>query len=90
MILKIFTQPKCPKCPAAKKLGKKIEKEIENLKVEYFDVSTVDGLAEASFYTVLSTPGVILCNKKGKEIVGWRGETPEINELKKHLLQDEY
>lgn len=82
MILKIFTQPNCPKCPPAKELGKKLKKEKKNLKVEYFNVLTVDGLAEASFYTVLSTPGLILCDDQGKEIKGWRGETPTMREIK--------
>ena len=83
MILKIFTQSNCPKCPAAKKLGKEIEK-LRNpeIKVEYYDVSTINGLAEASFYTVLSTPGLILCDDQGKEIKGWRGETPAFKKIK--------
>ena len=44
-------------------------------------MTTVDGLAEASFYTVLSTPGLILCDEQGKEVKGWRGETPPIKEI---------
>lgn len=82
MILKIFTQPNCPKCPAAKEMVKKIKQEVKDLKIEYFDVSSVDGLAEASFYTVLSTPGIIICNEEGKEVKGWRGGTPAKKEIK--------
>lgn len=86
MILKIFTQSNCPKCPAAKKLGKETEK-LRNpeIKVEYYDVSTINGLAEASFYTVLSTPGLILCDNQGKEIKGWRGEVPSEKEIIKDI-----
>lgn len=80
MTLKIFTQANCPKCPPAKKLGKEIEKEGK-LKVEWFDISTVDGLAEASFYSVLSTPSLILVNEAGKEITGWRGQVPRKSEI---------
>ena len=84
MILKIFTQLNCPRCPAAKKLGKEIEKEGK-IKVEWFDVSIVDGLAEASFYSVLSTPGLILVDERGEEIAGWRGEVPSKTEVERYI-----
>lgn len=86
MILKIFVQPNCSKCPAAKKMGEEIKKlKISKLKVEFWDTSGIDGLAEASFYSVFSTPSLILCDKKGKEIKGWRGKTPTIKEIKSLL-----
>lgn len=84
MTLKIFTQPNCPKCPAAKKLGEEIEKEGK-IKVEWFDITTVDGMAEASFYSVLSTPGLILVDDKGEEIAGWRGKVPTKAEIEKRI-----
>lgn len=84
MILKIFTQPNCPQCPAAKKLGEEIERE-RKLKVEWFDVTTVDGLAEASFYSVMSTPSLVLFEDSGKEIWGWRGEMPSVKEVLQKL-----
>lgn len=84
IVLKVFTQPKCPRCPAAKKLGKKIGK-MGKVKVEWFDVSAVDGLAEASFYSVLSTPSLVLVNGEGKEIAGWRGEVPSRAAIEKCL-----
>lgn len=82
MTLKVFTQPGCPKCPTAKKLGRELKAQNPKLETEYFDVSTVDGLAEASFYSVLSTPSLILCDGQGKEIRSWRGETPTLKEIK--------
>lgn len=84
MKLKVFSQPGCAKCPAAEKLAQEIEKEGK-IRVEWFDVSQVDGLAEASFYSVLATPGLILVDDQGQEVVGWRGEVPQERELKKHL-----
>lgn len=84
MKLKIFTQPNCPKCPSAKKLGQKMAKEGK-LGVEWFDVTEVEGLAEASFYSVWSTPGLIVVDDEGKEVAGWRGEVPQETELKKHV-----
>lgn len=81
MILKVFTQPNCPKCPPAKKLVHDLRLANNDLRVEQFDVSTVDGLAEASFYSVMATPSLVLCNESGKEIAGWRGKTPVLGEL---------
>lgn len=82
MILKIFWQKNCPNCPPAKELGKKLEKEI---KVELHDVETVDGLAEAAYFNVLSTPTLILVDEEGKEIASWRGRVPKEEEIRKFL-----
>ncbi len=49
MKVKIFWQKNCPHCPEAKNAGKQLEKEAE---VQYFDVDTFDGLAEASYYNI--------------------------------------
>ncbi len=85
MILKVFTQPNCPKCPAAKTLARQGQEEIAGWKVEEYDVTTVGGLAEASFYTVMATPTILLCTDKGKIVGDWRGKVPNLEELKKHL-----
>lgn len=83
MIVKIFWQEGCTRCPPAKKLGKKLEG--EGIKVEYHDVNTPDGLAEAMFYDVLSTPSLIITDNEKKGIVAWRGETPKMEDVKKFL-----
>lgn len=78
-MIKIFTKKDCPLCPAAKELGRKLQE--KGIEVEYFDVDADTGLAEASFYTILSTPSVILTNQNGDEINSWRGEVPSVNEV---------
>lgn len=71
MTIKLVVRQDCPRCPAAKKA-------VEGLPdVEVFDVDVVDGLAEAHFYGVLSTPSVIVVDAAGRELAGWRGEAPE-------------
>ncbi len=71
MNIKLFVKDDCPRCPAAKRA-------VEGLSdVEVFNVSDIDGLAEASFYSILSTPTILLLDAQGKEIHGWRGEVPE-------------
>ncbi|MEM7821491.1 MAG: thioredoxin family protein [Candidatus Aenigmatarchaeota archaeon] len=79
MIVKIFWQPNCPYCPKAKKLGEDLKK--DGINVEFYNVKEVDGLAEASFFNVLSTPSVIIVNGN-KEIASWRGNTPKKEEIK--------
>jgi thiol-disulfide isomerase/thioredoxin len=81
MILKVFTQPKCPKCPAAKALARQLAKKNLTLKIEFYDTTTVNGLAEASFYSVMGTPSLVLTDKRGQEISGWRGETPTLKKI---------
>ena len=85
MILKLFTKPDCPKCPAAKELVKQLRVACYELKIEEYDISTVEGLAEASFYSVMSTPSIILCDGRGKEKRGWRGEVPPAKEVLKKI-----
>ena len=81
MIVKIFWQENCSRCPTVKELGKKLER--NGIKVEYHDVSTADGLAEAMFYDVLSTPSLIITDDEKKEMAAWKGETPNVKEVKK-------
>ena len=79
MKIKIFWQKNCPHCPEAKNTGKQLEKEAE---VQYFDVDTVDGLAEASYYDIASTPSIVVLDNSDNEIKIWRGKTPRIEEIR--------
>ncbi len=79
-ILKIFIQPVCPACPPAKELGERLK---ESVKIEYFDVSTPSGLAEARLYNIMSTPTMVLV-EDNKEIQTWIG-APSEGEVKKLL-----
>ena len=81
MTLKLFTQPNCPKCPAAKELVTKIKAQNTGMKIEFFNTTEADGLAEASFYSVMGTPSLIITNNQGKEAFAWRGETPSLKEV---------
>jgi len=78
MIVKIFWQEGCPHCPAAKGLGGDLEG--KGTKVEYHNIKTVDGLAEAAFFNVLSTPSIVLA-EDNREIKSWKGKIPEAEEL---------
>jgi thiol-disulfide isomerase/thioredoxin len=85
MIIKLFTQPTCGKCPAAKEAVNKIKEKQPGLKYEEYDVTTVDGMAEGSFYMVMATPTILVCDDTGKVIKDFRGEAPSLTELEKAL-----
>jgi hypothetical protein len=79
MILKVFTQPSCPKCPAAKKIVAQVE---DKFKIEQYDIKTEDGLTEALEYDVMATPSmVIIDSSKNKVLAEWRGQVPTVEEL---------
>lgn len=73
-ILKIFIQPGCPACPAAKELGERLKKKIT---VSFIDVSKEEGLKEALKYDVLVTPTLILIDEKGEIKKKWSGRPEE-------------
>jgi glutaredoxin len=77
--IKIFTKAECPKCPAAKEIGSILQ--LEGLQVNYYDLETPDGLAEAAFYSVLSTPTIIIEDQDERILAGWRGSIPTLQEI---------
>ncbi|MBI5208074.1 MAG: thioredoxin family protein [Candidatus Firestonebacteria bacterium] len=78
--LKIFWKERCPSCPGAKQLGGKCEK--KGVKVEYYNVETAEGLAEGSFYDVMSTPTLVVTDMSENYIQSWNGVVPKEEELK--------
>jgi glutaredoxin len=77
--IKIFTKAECPKCPAAKEIGTILQQ--EGLQVNYYDLETPDGLAEGAFYSVLSTPTIIIEDQDQRILAGWRGSIPTLQEI---------
>jgi len=80
MKLKVFTQPNCSKCPAAKKIVSQVE---DKFIVEYYDIKTEDGLAEALSYDIMATPSMVVINDKDRVVKEWFGQTPTVEELTK-------
>lgn len=83
MILKLYTQDSCSKCPPAKALAKALE---NTMKVEYLDVKSPDGLADALENDVMSTPSIIIFNDKGRMIQTWHGVTPTMEEVRRYII----
>jgi hypothetical protein len=84
-LIKIFIKTKCPKCPAAKEIGRELKK--EGMPVFNYDLDTMDGLAEASFYSILSTPSIVIEDEEEKEVISWRGVVPTLREVRQYLLR---
>lgn len=81
MKIKLFWKENCPRCPTAKAMMANFNN------VEHHNIEEVDGLAEASFYGVMSTPSVVVVDDVGKEVSAWYGEVPPLEDLRKCLRQ---
>jgi hypothetical protein len=51
--------------------------------VEYFDLSTVDGLAEGAYHSVMGAPTLLLVDDEDQELAEWRGVVPSPEEIRK-------
>ena len=81
--IKFFWQEDCPKCGLAKEIcNKLIDRKIP---VRQFDIGTVDGMTEAAFHEVLSTPTTIIVDSEENEVQSWRGEAPTVEDLEHNL-----
>ena len=80
--VKVFVKDGCYKCPSAKEVLKK-----EGLEGLYYDMDTVDGLAEASYYGILSTPTLIVEDRDEKTLADFRGIVPTPQQIKEVLLR---
>ena len=78
-IIKIFTKQDCPRCPQAKQLGAEMEQ--DDCSVLSYDIETVDGLAEATFFSVQATPTIIVEDADENVIADFRGQVPTREEL---------
>jgi thioredoxin-related protein len=81
MKVKYFYKKSCPKCPAAKEVLSK----FNQVNQEHLDLETVEGLAEGAYYSVFSTPSILIVDEGGNEIHSWRGEVPSVNSLESVL-----
>jgi hypothetical protein len=82
--IKVFVKEGCFKCPSAKEVGEHLTR--EGLEVLFYDLDTADGLAEASFYGVLSTPTMIVEDKDERTLADFRGMVPTSQQVKEILL----
>ncbi len=81
--MKVFWQEDCIRCIPAKEIcNVLLERKVP---VRLFDIATIDGMTEAAFHEVISTPTIILVDEQDNEIQSWRGEAPSLQELESSI-----
>jgi glutaredoxin len=88
MRIQLFTQKNCARCPPAKETVHEINSE-RGVEFSEFDVETVDGMAEAAYYGIMSTPSVVLVGTDEEEIISWRGVAPDKSKILKILDENQ-
>ena len=87
MEIKIFGKKGCAKCQTTKNKFHFFLKKWDiddKVKVNFYDLNTVEGLSEGAFYGVGRVPTTIIENN-GKEIARWTEEVPKSEDFKKCL-----
>jgi hypothetical protein len=82
MILKLFTQPTCARCPAAKQVVKLVEHKVT---VENYDIKTELGLTEALSYDIMVTPSIVIIDHEDNVLAEWKSTVPSLEDLNKIL-----
>lgn len=85
MEIKIFGRENCPKCQAVKEKLQLLKGIAGNLTLTYYDMDTIDGLTEATYYGVGGIPTTIIVDYKGIETARWCGEVPQLEDIKRYL-----
>ena len=87
--IKLFWQKDCAKCPSAKNVLDELEKVGKvNIKVTTYEITTLDGMTEAAFHEVMSTPTTIIVDDDENEVAAWRGDTPTLKDLENILIKE--
>jgi thiol-disulfide isomerase/thioredoxin len=88
--VKVFGKPGCEFC---KTTMKKFETFINRWKIDtskvnlqFFDMETVDGMAEGAFYSVTDIPSTVI-ERANELVVRWDGKVPLSEEFKDHLAE---
>ena len=53
----------------------------KDIDVEYYNVGTAEGLAEATFYNVMALPTIIVEDDYENVVSEWRGVVPKLEEI---------
>ena len=83
--VKLFWKTECPQCGNAKIVG--LQLKDDGVEVHDFNLDTSDGLAEASYYGVMSTPTIIIEDEEENTIALFSGQIPSLSEVKKRIRE---
>jgi len=87
MEIRVFGKQNCGKCTSTKH---KVQHFIERLGLQcsvnmtFFDVDTVDGMAEGAFWDVFDVPTTII-KDGGRDVVRWDGVVPDSMDLRQYF-----
>ena len=88
MKVKVFGKPGCEFCKTTMKKFEtflnrwKIDQ--QNVELTFFDMETVDGLAEGAFYSVIKIPSTVIENNENV-LARWDGQVPLSEEFKAYF-----
>ena len=88
MEIRIFGKQNCGKCESTKhKVSHFIEKLglASSVNMTFFDMDTVEGMAEGAFCDVFEVPTTII-QDAGRDVVRWDGIVPDSVDLKQHFV----
>ncbi len=84
MQIKVFGKPGCEYCKTTMKKFETFTKRwniSDGVSLTFFDMETVDGLAEGAFYSVVKIPTTII--ERDKDLLArWDGKVPLSEEFK--------
>ncbi|MFC1496648.1 hypothetical protein ACFL52_04460 [Candidatus Margulisiibacteriota bacterium] len=82
ILVKVFGKPGCEFCKTTvKKFETFFKRWDKKSPLEFFDMETVDGLAEGAFYSVTKIPSTVI--ERNSEVVArWDGKVPLSSEFK--------
>ncbi len=90
LTFEVYGKNGCAKCKSTRsKLGHFITKadRVGDVKVDYHDMDTVDGMAEGAFNDVTDIPTTILRADGGDALARWEGWLPPSAEVKAYLAR---
>jgi len=88
MHIQLFGKQKCGKCETTKKkITHFVSKYAQGIPVEvtFFDMDSVEGMAEGAFRDVYKVPTTII-EENGRDLVRWEGEVPDSEALKAQVV----
>lgn len=88
MKIKIFGKKRCAICETTKNKFEHFLKKNnyqESIILEFYDMDTIDGLAEGAYYDVLKIPTTVI-EKEADILCRWDGEVPRTEEFKKYIV----
>ncbi|MDY6862747.1 MAG: thioredoxin family protein [Thermodesulfobacteriota bacterium] len=83
--VKVFWKMSCPKCKKAIDMGSLLKE--EGFAVTDYNLDTFEGLAEASFYGVMSTPSIIIEDSQENLLASFPGDVPRLLDIREILAK---